>query len=79
MNDQTITQLLLAFGRSERVLNWKPFGHGHINDTYLVITANETDPNFILQRKNHQIFKNIPGMLNNILLATNHIRKPTGK
>jgi hypothetical protein len=74
MNDQLINQLLLEFGRSEEVLNWKPFGHGHINDTFLVNTASETDPNFILQRKNHLIFKNIPGMLNNILLATNHIR-----
>jgi len=74
MNDQQIRQLLTSFGRSEQVLNWKPFGHGHINDTYQVITAGEANPDYILQRKNHQIFKNISGMLNNILVATNHIR-----
>ena len=56
------------------VAGWKPFGHGHINDTFLVSTPGNI-PDFILQRKNHLIFKDIAGMMNNIVLATSHIRK----
>jgi Ser/Thr protein kinase RdoA (MazF antagonist) len=75
MNDQQIQQFLTSFGREELVLEWKPFGHGHINDTFLIRTLGKEDPDFILQRKNHYVFKNVPGMLNNILLVTGHIRK----
>ena len=74
MNDQQLHQLLTSFGRTERVKSWKPFGHGHINDTFLIQTEGENTPDYILQRKNHQIFKDVPGMLKNIILATSHIR-----
>ncbi|MCK9412881.1 MAG: aminoglycoside phosphotransferase family protein [Prolixibacteraceae bacterium] len=74
MNDLQINQLLSSFGRTELVSEWKPFGHGHINDTFLIRTKGEETPDFILQRKNHHIFKDVPGMVNNILLATGHIR-----
>lgn len=74
MNEQKITGLLKAFSLPVETTEWQPFGHGHINDTYLVKTAAHV-PDFILQRKNHLVFKNVPGMMNNIVLATNHIRK----
>ena len=74
MDDRQIRQLLDLFGRTEQVTEWKPFGHGHINDTFLVKTTGAQNADFILQRKNHMVFKDVPGMLNNIHLATNHIR-----
>ena len=74
MNDQQINHFLISFGRTEKMAEWKPFGHGHINDTFLVRTAGNNSPDFILQRKNHYVFKDVPGMLNNIILATDHIR-----
>jgi hypothetical protein len=74
MNNQQINQFLYLFGRTDQVTEWKPFGHGHINDTFLIRTAQTNQPDLILQRKNHVVFKDVPGMLNNILLATNHIR-----
>ena len=51
-----------------------PFGTGHINDTYLVKTSPAEATDYILQRKNHKIFKDVPGMMKNIVIATNHIR-----
>ena len=69
-----IKGIFSSFGRSEQILDWKPFGHGHINDTFLIRTSGDEAPDYILQRKNHQIFKDVPGMLNNIILATGHIR-----
>lgn len=74
MNNQTITHLISSFGIGTKIESWKPFGHGHINDTFLIRTVGHDSPDFILQRKNHHVFRNVPGMLNNILLATNHVR-----
>jgi hypothetical protein len=74
MDELKIKALLKAFGMVMPVSEWKPYGHGHINDTYLIRTPGNI-PDFILQRKNHAIFKDISGMMNNIMLVTNHIRK----
>jgi hypothetical protein len=49
-----------------------PLGEGFINDTYIVDTQRAIK--FVLQRKNGQIFKNIPGMVDNICKVTSHIR-----
>ncbi|HMP29936.1 MAG TPA: aminoglycoside phosphotransferase family protein [Saprospiraceae bacterium] len=51
-----------------------PFGKGHINDTYLVKSGGSQIA-YILQRKNHQVFKNIEAMMDNIQKVTSHIRQ----
>jgi hypothetical protein len=61
----------------------KAFGSGHINDTFLVKTFGKNQrrdggtesKKYILQRKNGNIFKNIPGLIKNMEVATEHIRK----
>lgn len=52
----------------------RPLGEGLINNTYLVKTGKDT-PNYILQRKNGNIFKNIPAMMDNIHKVTSHLKK----
>jgi Ser/Thr protein kinase RdoA (MazF antagonist) len=52
-----------------------PLGAGHINDSFLVKTKETDKPDYLLQRINHHIFKDIEGLQNNILHVTNHIRK----
>lgn len=47
------------------------YGNGHINDTYLC----KTDPGFILQRINTDIFKNPAELMENIANVTEHIKK----
>lgn len=49
-------------------------GSGHINDSYLVATSPDDDPDYVLQRINHQIFKDIPGLMNDIEIVTRYIR-----
>ncbi|MDR2848126.1 MAG: aminoglycoside phosphotransferase family protein [Bacteroidales bacterium] len=56
------------------VTSVKPLGAGHINDSYKVLTAGEA-PDYVLQRINHAIFKDVPALQNNILRVTTHIRK----
>jgi Ser/Thr protein kinase RdoA (MazF antagonist) len=53
----------------------KPFGSGHINDTFLVKIVERVAPDYLLQRKNHYVFKDVPGMMDNIRRVTEHIRK----
>ena len=50
-----------------------PFGSGHINQTWLV----ETDHphRYILQKVNTGVFPNGAGLMNNIILVTDHLRK----
>lgn len=56
------------------IKNVRPLGEGLINDTYFVETA-ANSPNYILQRKNGNIFKNIPAMMDNIYKVTTHLKK----
>ena len=50
-----------------------PLGSGHIHDTFLVETAETEKDNYILQRLNTKVFRNIPMLQENIERVTNHI------
>ncbi len=52
----------------------RPFGNGHINDSYFVETAGSA-PDYVLQRINHDIFRDVDMLQSNILAVTEHIRK----
>lgn len=52
-----------------------PLGNGLINDTYVVKTAGEGTPDYVLQRINHNIFKDVDTLQENIEAVTKHIRK----
>ncbi len=53
----------------------KPFGGGHINDTYLLACRNGGgDRRYILQRINHAVFKDPARVMENIARVTTHIR-----
>ena len=51
-----------------------PYGSGHIHDTYLVKTTEKEKDDYILQKLNNRIFKNIPQLQNNIERVTGHLR-----
>ncbi|MEG1615478.1 MAG: aminoglycoside phosphotransferase family protein [Bacteroidales bacterium] len=51
-----------------------PLGTGLINDTYKVITTSPDSPDYVLQRINHAIFKDVALMQTNIQRVTDHIR-----
>jgi thiamine kinase-like enzyme len=74
MDNPQFSGLISKFDVDIVVETIAPFGNGHINDTYLVKTSPAEAADYILQRKNHKIFKDVPGMMKNIVLATNHIR-----
>ncbi len=53
----------------------KPLGNGLINDTFVVKTASPDTPDYVLQRINHNIFKDVDTLQHNIDSVTHHIRK----
>lgn len=51
----------------------RSLGAGFINDTFLVQTCG-AQPDYILQRKNQQVFPDVPAMMQNIVDITAHIK-----
>ncbi|MDR1415999.1 MAG: aminoglycoside phosphotransferase family protein, partial [Prevotellaceae bacterium] len=69
-----LTDIVNEFAVEGKVEEVKPFGAGHINDSYMVRTQG-TAPDYVLQRINHHIFKDVDALQNNIKRVTEHIRK----
>ena len=61
------------FALEGEIKDIRPLGEGFINDTYIVETAGVA-PNYILQRKNHAIFPDVPKMMDNIARVTAHLK-----
>jgi hypothetical protein len=55
-------------------LKGEPYGSGHIHDTFRIETAEKDKDDYILQRLNNRIFKNIPELQHNIERVTVHLR-----
>ena len=52
----------------------RPLPRGHINDTYVLTTKNNKHIiRYILQRINHNVFKDPPSVMTNIVRVTEHI------
>jgi Ser/Thr protein kinase RdoA (MazF antagonist) len=69
------TDLIHHFQTEGTVASIMPLGAGHINDSFLVKTSERDKPDYLLQRINHLIFKDVELLQNNILNVTNHIRR----
>jgi len=69
-----LTAICDQFQLDDKITVVEPFGNGHINDTFLAITGGGK-PQYILQRINHHIFKDVDMLQNNINIVTSHIRK----
>jgi hypothetical protein len=54
-------------------LKGEPYGSGHIHDTFRIETHEKDKDDFILQRLNNKIFKNIPELQRNIERVTIHL------
>ncbi len=79
MNNPLFSELVSDFDINLNIKSIASYGTGHINDTFLVSTLPEDAPDYILQRKNHKIFKDVEGMMKNIVITTDHIRNKLEK
>ena len=63
------------FALDGQVRQIAPLGEGFINDTYKVIMEGSDIPKYILQRKNHLVFPDVPAMMDNIDRVTKYIKE----
>ena len=57
-------EILRQFALPAEPVSCERYGHGHINETYLVVTR--TGERFILHKINDQIFRDVDGLMENI-------------
>jgi len=70
-----ISDIISRFRIDAEIASVKPFGSGHINDTYRVFNADANGHDYLLQRVNHYVFKNVPQLMSNIVHVTDHLRE----
>ena len=75
MEENLLKNIVSKFAITGTVERIKPLGEGLINDTYKVITAEATEPDYVLQRVNHHVFPDVDMVMRNIEAVTTHIRK----
>ena len=70
----SLAGIVSRFAIEGEVVSVDPLGSGLINDTYKVTTAGDS-PDYVLQRINNAIFKDVALLQGNIGAVTAHIRK----
>ncbi len=76
VDTRMLEDALYAFGFGNRCSYVRPFGAGHINETYAVYmdTPNGEELTYILQRVNTNVFKNPREVMANIFGVTEYLR-----
>ena len=72
--ENQLKQIAKTFMFEGTIKEIRPVKGGLINDTFFVETEGD-QPNYILQRKNKNIFKNVPAMMDNIYKVTTHLKQ----
>ena len=70
-----LKKIFSCFDAQGTFLSGQPFGPGHIHDTYLVSTLGKECDDYILQRLNTGVFRDIPRLQENMERVTGHLRK----
>lgn len=69
-----LLEISKKFAIEGTIADVKPLGEGFINDTFIIKTTADATPDYILQRKNKNIFTNVPAMMDNIQKVTTHLK-----
>ena len=70
-DEQQLIEVLTQFEIDSKAISCKPYGNGHINITYEVKT--EKGGHYILQQINHNIFKDVNMLMENINYVSSYI------
>lgn len=76
VEDRNLEDAIYAFGFGNRCSYVKPFGAGHINETYAVYMpgGGGDELAYVLQRVNSNVFKDPAGVMDNIFGVTEYLR-----
>lgn len=76
-DSRSLEDAVYAFGFGTNCSYVKPFGEGHINETYAVYMPDQDGqdiPRYVLQRINTNVFKNPDQVMDNIFGVTEYLR-----
>ncbi|MDT7829381.1 aminoglycoside phosphotransferase family protein [Pricia sp. S334] len=73
-SDSDLNGILRHFSVAKKAYGFRLLTDGYINDTFLVFEGKT--PRYILQRINHNVFRNISGVMNNIKFALKSLDAP---
>jgi len=68
-----LKNLFECFKADGTYLKGESFGNGHIHETYYIRTAEKNKDDYIMQKLNNKIFRNIPELQENIERVTVHL------
>ncbi len=73
--DEAAPGVFAGFAADGRATSIERYGAGHIHETFRVRVRDRGHSGYILQRVNGRIFADIPGMMDNIVRVTEHMRR----
>ncbi|WP_423128132.1 phosphotransferase enzyme family protein [Gaoshiqia sp. Z1-71] len=79
MNKNEIVEIALQFAIQGEIAEVRPFGSGHIHETFRVGNTNAEFPDYVLQKINSGIFTNIDHLMDNIRQVINHLHTKKGQ
>lgn len=73
---EKLDEVLAVYGFADDLTSCERYGSGHINDTFLVTDQKDgKETRYILQRMNHEVFKDPVGLMGNVAGVTRFLRK----
>ena len=73
--NKSLLDILRGFQLDAEPVSCAPYGCGHINATYLAVTA--SGRRYILQKINHHTFRDVAGLMENITAVTEFLHTKT--
>ncbi|WP_198006053.1 phosphotransferase enzyme family protein [Francisella salina] len=71
MKKSDLVKVFNAFLPHRTIVKAQEIEAGHINDTFFIYTEDGDD--YVLQRVNHYVFKDVPALMQNMQIVTDHI------
>ena len=72
MKTELLKSVFSKFDDESNFASYQELSSGHINDTYLINT--KIQPSYVLQRINHGVFKDVPGLIENKVSVSVHLQ-----
>ena len=75
----TIDSIATQFATEGSLGKLQVHSGGFINDSYRLVNTVKGAPDYLLQRVNHNVFKDVPLLMNNMSIVTDHVRTKVEK
>jgi len=75
--ENKLNKIFIQFVAEGEIKDSKTLVSGYINETFLIETIGDNHPDYVLQKLNHQVFPNIPELMNNKVHVTEFLREKT--